>query len=277
MLSGLMSHVNSVDVEGTQICLYEKGAGMPIILLHGMFGDFLDWEPVLEPLSKNYRVLALDLPGFGASAKPRTEYSAEFFVAILHTLLRQRRISEATLVGNSFGAQIAILFALRHPDLVARLVLVDSGGFRQYPEAEVAFTAERFNENAIAALTPEINAFLFSPVFSKPSATSAYYIERQNAKLKRSDYPAYAFAIAQSIRLSMATYLLDRISELRCPVLLIWGEMDPVLPLSLAQQALTNLQNGELKIVPGCGHAPQLECPKEFLGSLLPFLPATEP
>ncbi len=275
MLPETAACVNFANVGAQQICFYEKGDGPPILLLHGMFGDLLDWEPVLEPLSSRHRVVALDLPGFGDSGKPCQGYNAEFFLTTLHTFLCQRQIPDVTLVGNSFGGQIAILYALRHPESVAKLVLVDSGGFKQYTREEIAFTEARFTESAIAALTPEINTLLFSPVFSRPSPAREQYVARQNAKLKRADYAVYAYAIAQSIRLSLSTYLLDRISQLRCPVLLLWGEKDPVLPLALAEQALRQLQHGELKVLRGCGHTPQLECPGTFLDSILPFLRTT--
>ncbi len=272
MLPDTAAHVRFQAIGDEQICYYEKGSGSPLVLLHGMFGDFLDWEPVLEPLSAAHRVLALDLPGFGASAKPRQNYSGEFFLNALYAFLRQLQVKGATLIGNSFGGQIAMLFALRHPELVARLVLADSGGFQRYTPEEVALTEARFTEAAIAAVTPEINRLLFAGVFSQPSPASAHYLERQNAKLQRADYAAYAYAVAQSIRLSLATYVLEQVSAIRCPVLLVWGERDYVVPLALANAALAHLAHGELKIIPGCGHAPQLECPREFLQSIQPFL-----
>ena len=265
-------YVTTRTVGSDAICYYDRGRGTPLVLIHGMFGDFLDWEPVLEPLAARHRVVALDLPGFGASNKPRREYSAEFFVSTLHELFQQLEIKEPILAGNSFGGQIAILYALQHPDSVAQLLLVNSGGFQQYSEQERAMIEPRFSESVLAGLTPEINALLFSGVFTKPSETSARYLNKQNAKLQRDDYPAYACALASSIHLSLSTYLVDRLPELRCPTLLVWGEDDLVLPVSQAKLALTKLPSGELKTIPGCGHAPQMECPAGFLDTTRLFL-----
>jgi 2-hydroxy-6-oxonona-2,4-dienedioate hydrolase len=257
-----------------QICYYDRGRGTPLVLIHGMFGDFLDWDPVLEPLASSHRVIALDLPGFGGSSKPRGEYSAEFFVSTLHEFFQQLQLSEFIMAGNSFGGQIAVLYALHYRDSVSTLLLVNSGGFREYTTEEKALLEPRFSEAALAALTPEINALLFSGVFAKASEASIRYLEKQNAKLERVDYPAYAHALSKSVSLSLSTYLLDRLPELRCPTLLVWGEKDQVLPLAQAELALTQLQSGQLKIIPGCGHLPQLECPTEFLRSIQPFLPS---
>jgi pimeloyl-ACP methyl ester carboxylesterase len=237
-----------------------------------MFGDFLDWKPVLESLAQSHRVIALDLPGFGNSSKPHREYTGDFFVSTLHDLFASLGLQEIILVGNSFGAQIAILYALRHPELVAKLILVDSGGFRSIPEDEAAAIAARFGAPVIAALTPEIHTMLFASVFTQPSAASQLYVQRQNEKLQRKDYPAYAESLAANIRLSMSSYLLDRLPEIKCPTLLIWGEKDLVLPVEQAQQALAKLLHGELKVIPGCGHAPQLECGEQFLDAIRYFL-----
>ena len=255
-----------------QIAFLDYGEGPPLVLIHGMFGDFLDWEGVLEPLSQSHRVIAVDLPGFGASSKPPGEYSVDSFVSVLHELLLQLGIQQATLAGNSFGGQIVILYALTHPASVAKLILVDSGGFQKYTEEEKVLTETNFGEPVLAALTPEIHALIFAPIFAKPSEISRRYVQRQNAKLRRADYPAYAHALACNIRLALSTYLLDRLPEIHCPTLLLWGEADQALPLEQASRALARLPHGQLKVVPGCGHMPQLECPVDFLESIGPFL-----
>jgi pimeloyl-ACP methyl ester carboxylesterase len=236
-----------------------------------MFGDYLDWEPVLDPLSTTHRVIAPDLPGFGDSSKPQREYTAEFFIATLHELFRQLEIERPILVGNSFGGQIAILYTLAHPDDISKLVLVNSGGFRKYSDEERSQIEPRFSEPILAGLTPQINALLFGGVFAKQSETSVRYLAKQDAKLARPDYPAYAHALASSIRLSLASYLIDRLPEIHCPTLLVWGESDQVLPVEQARLALARLPSAELKTIPNCGHVPQLECPQGFLAATRKF------
>ena len=273
----MTDYLTTRSVGSESICYYDRGQGTPLVLIHGMFGDFLDWEPVLAPLSERHRVIAVDLPGFGGSSKPRGEYSGEFFVSTLHGLLGQLGIQRAILAGHSFGGQIAILYALQYPDAVAKLLLVNSGGFQKYSDQERATIEPRFSEAVLAGLTPEITAPLFSGVFITPSEMSARYVQKQTDKLKRADYPAYAYALAGSIRLSLSTYLVDRLPELRCPTLLVWGADDQVLPLAQAQLAITKLPAGELKTISGCGHVPQMECPAGFLESTRLFLSSLQP
>jgi pimeloyl-ACP methyl ester carboxylesterase len=269
------AHLHTALIGSERIRFYERGVGIPLVLIHGMFGDHLDWESVLEPLSESNRVIAFDLPGFGESSKPRRDYSEELFTQTLEELLFQLGIDNAILAGNSFGAEVAIFYALRRPQSVSKLVLVDSGGFREIAEEERRFVEERFSESAIASLTPEINAAMFAPVFNSPSKTSTRYLERQNEKLRRPDYPAYAYALSRSIRLVMNTYLLDRLQDIQCPTLIVWGEQDRVLPAAQGHLALSRLREGQIKVIPGCGHAPQIECPQAFLDAVQPFLRET--
>ena len=257
---------------GKKIAYFQKGRGPTVILIHGMFGDHLDWEPVLAPLSRRHRAIAVDLPGFGASDKPDTDYTGDFFVETLDELFQQLKIQHATLVGNSFGGQIAMLYSLRHPAKVERLILVDSGGFRLYSEQEKEFTRQRFSEQAIAALTPQANQVLFAPVFTGPSESEKRYLEKQNAKLARADYPAYSRAVARSIVLSVSTYLLDELPQIRASTLLLWGEKDRIVPVEMARRAVAKLSRGELQVLPACGHVPQLDCPADFLRAVEHFL-----
>ena len=265
-------HGKTLKVAGEEICYYEAGQGSTVVLIHGMFGDFLDWEPVLGPLARAHHVIALDLPGFGRSSKPDRDYTGDFFVSILRQFLVALNVGEAAVIGNSFGGQMAVLYAVTHPESVAKLVLVDSGGFQRYTPDEIALTETRFGEPVIAGLTPEINSLLFAPVFAQSSTMSAQHIDRQNAKLKRSDYAAYARAIARNIHLSLVTYLLDRLPEVKCPTLLVWGEKDSVLPIAQAEAALARLANGTLVILPNCGHMPQLDDAGAFVGAVERFL-----
>lgn len=263
--------VSSRTIGSNCIVYFDCGTGPVVVLIHGMFGDYLDWEPVLLPLSKRHRVIAVDLPGFGASDKPDRSYTVEFFTETLHELLHELGVGRAMLVGNSFGGEIAILYTLEYPADINHLILVDSGGFRHVPEEEQLDIAQRFNEDTLLALTPESKRQMLIPVLARASEQRERYLEKQTAKLKREDYPAYARAIVRSVQLAMSLYLLDRLPEITCPTLLLWGGEDQVIPLELARQALEKLPCGQLTVLPGCGHAPQLDCPEAFVRAVEGF------
>lgn len=265
-------YLNNVVVDGCEIVYYERGSGPALILLHGMFGDHRDWETVLEPLAHRFRVIAVDLPGFGESGKPERSYNAEFFVEMISGFLQAVGAHKPVLVGNSFGGEIAILYALSHPEDVEALVLVSSGGLRTYDDAERQRIREGFSVGNLCALTPAAHEWMFAKVFSEKGEGWRRYIDRQNARLARADYPKYAKAVARCIETAFSLDFDEQLRSIRQPVLLVWGAADEVFPIALAQTAMDRLPNAEMVLIPNAGHAPQLERPEAFVSSIEGFL-----
>ena len=248
----------------------DRGQGPTLLLIHGMFGDHLDWEPILQPLAEGHRVIAVDLPGFGESEKPDVEYTPEFFTNHLVQLLDDLGIAKATVIGNSFGGQIAMSLALAHPDRVERLVLITTGGLHEYSTQEIDAALQRLSVENMLRFTPDIHAPLFGRLFFRPgTALQQRYIEKQNGKLKRADYGVYTGIIHRCVRLSLSLCLLNRVGELRMPVLLVHGDKDPVVLLSWVQSAVHLFPDGELAILTDCGHVPQLEQPDKLLDLII--------
>ncbi len=264
--------MHTCEIAGNRIVYWEKGSGDPLVLIHGMFGDHLDWETVLEPLAESFRVVAIDLPGFGGSSKPRIAYTAEFFVETLHAFLALLGTQQPVLVGNSFGGEIAILYAIAHPENVSGLVLVSSGGFRLYTEDEKARIKEKFCIANLRLMNPAINEFVFAGVFARESEQRRRYIEKQNAKLTREDFPEYTEALFQCMVLAFNLYFEEELRSITSPVLLLWGDSDNVFPRTLAERALSLLPEARLQLLPQAGHAPQLEAPGEFVAAVQDFV-----
>ena len=239
----------------------DTGSGPPLILLHGMFGDHLDWAPVLGPLSLTHRVIAPDLPGFGDSAKPDTAYDRDLFVAALDQLFEECGLAAATLAGNSFGGQIAMLYALERPGRVERLVLIDSGGFYRYSEAERAATLARMPGSWLRSAPGSVFRMLFEPLFVRTTADTAAYLAKQAAKPGRPDWPQMAVAAVRSIGLHTELCFLDGLGRFACPVLILWGERDRVVPVAQGRAAVGQFARARLIEIPGCGHLPQIEHP----------------
>jgi pimeloyl-ACP methyl ester carboxylesterase len=271
------SFLHSRQVQGTRVLFYDRGSGPALVLIHGMFGDHLDWEPVLEPLSRRHRVIAMDLPGFGDSEKPDRDYTGEFFVAALQELLHALGVERATVVGNSFGGILAVLWTLAHPQTVERLVLISSGGLRAFGGEEKQLAVERMSEENLLGLTVPVQRLLLGPIFAKSGPIQERYFAKQDAKLGRADFPAYARVLVRSIHLVLSQYLLERLREIRCPTLLLWGDHDLIFPVELARHALEQLPDGRLKIVPGGAHALQLDCPEDVVAAIEEFLSRPAP
>jgi pimeloyl-ACP methyl ester carboxylesterase len=116
------------DIDGIRIHYQEKGTGPPLVLIHGYTSLTYTWREVFEPLSKSFRVIAVDLKGFGFSSKPDGDYSRRAQAVLVAHLLDHLHIEKAWLCGNSMGGEVALNVALANPQHVAGLILIDSAG-----------------------------------------------------------------------------------------------------------------------------------------------------
>ena len=266
------SPIRTRTLLGTRVAYYDHGTGPALLLIHGMFGDHLDWEPVLEPLSAEYRVIAVDLPGFGDSDKPDVAYSTELFTEILGELVDELELRDLTVVGNSFGGELAAIYAATKPERVRALVLVSTGGLNVRGEQELELIEKNFCEANLLALTPEYHELMFGPIFTGQSEGRARYLDKQNRKLGRPDYAAYARTLARCIPLASRLDIRGYLPKLNCPTMLLWGDSDRVFPPAIAEDAVKQLQHGELHMISDAGHAPQLDNPAHFIAQLETFL-----
>ena len=258
---------------GKDIFYYDCGQGEALLLIHGMWGDHLDWEPVLAPLAERYRVIAVDLPGFGQSIMNWVDCRAEFFRDQLIDLLNELEIGTVAACGNSFGGQIAIAMALAAPDRVSKLVLVDTGGLRRFSRAEVEQALGLRSESVLKALTPELNEFMFSRLFyEQGSSAQRRYIDRKNARLRSPDYSHYVHMIHRCMRVAVDYCLLDHLQSIQVPVLLIHGDHDPVVSLEWVREVIPSFPQARLVVFEKCGHVPQLEQPVRFVREVSGFV-----
>jgi pyruvate dehydrogenase E2 component (dihydrolipoamide acetyltransferase) len=251
--------------DGTKIAALLAGpadATETIVFLHGLGGSQSTWASVLGHFAETYRVAAVDLPGHGASDKPSpasTDYSISGIAAKLGEFLEKLELAPSILIGHSLGGATALQLALDRPKLVRALVLVDS-----------------------AALGMEINDELLDRIESAPSRDEArrlleLFFEDRRFVLERgindmhaarnalgADDAVKAIAASAFTRRGQNLVLVDRLGELEVPLLVIWGELDRVIPSRHAVAAVTALPTAWLEIMEGVGHVPQVEAAPAF-------------
>ncbi len=249
-----------------------------VILLHGIGCYIENWQENMAALGQGRRVYALDLPGFGRSDKPQISYSYHYFVEFVKEFMAVQNVDKAVFIGESMGGGIALLFALKYPHQVEKMVLADSAGMGR----EVAIS--------LRLLTIPI----LGELLARPSRTGAIQALRQifyKQALITDQMIEEAFEIsllpgAQRCFLSMLRSgcnifggkrdayhaVLDRLEELRMPALIIWGAQDRLLPVAHAHIAAQRLPNAKLHIFEQCGHMPNIECAEEFNTLVIDFL-----
>ncbi|MGN6257787.1 MAG: alpha/beta fold hydrolase [Solirubrobacterales bacterium] len=275
----------TVEVHGRPMSFIEAGSGPVLLLIHGMAGTCANWESVIEPLSINRTVIAPDFPGHGASAPGGGDYSLGGLASSLRDLMLALGHERATLVGHSLGGGVAMQFTYQFPEMVERLVLVSSGGLgpdvspllraAALPGADLFISATAGVGTQIgSAIGRGIGAIGFRPNADLAEVARGYATlrdpERRKAFLAtlRSVVDMEGQRIAALDRLYLAETL---------PLLIVWGENDPIIPVEHAREAHAQLPSSRLEIFEDTGHVPMLERPGRFIAVLQRFLAETDP
>ncbi len=254
--------LRSVQVFGQTIKYYDQGEGPPLVLVHGLGADADVWAFCLEQLSQTHRVIAPDLLGFGRSSKPFINYRVPTFIEVLERFLKALAVPQASLVGNSMGGWILAWFAIQFPERVNKLVLNDAIGI----VAGAVEVAIDFRPSSLQNMR-RIMEFMF---YDERLATDGMVEEAYEFHLERNDGPTIA-SVLEAIHQRL-DYLDDQLHRLKVPTLLIWGDSDPVSPLSVAENYRRLIPGARLEIIPQCGHIPALEKPQELVQHVLQFL-----
>lgn len=265
-------------VLGLRLRLRDTGprSAPALILLHG-FGSSLDtWEPWAKVLSARYRVIRIDLPGFGLTgADPTGDYSDARTLAILAGLMDQLALSRATFIGNSLGGRFAWEFAARYPQRVEKLVLISPDGFAS-PGFEYGKAPDvPLVMNLMPWVGPRslIRANL-APAWAHPDALPDEVLERYRDMLLA---PGVRQAILDRTHQTVLADPSARLRSITAPTLLLWGEQDGMIPVSNAQDYLRLMPHARRIVLPGMGHVPFEENPASALAPLEAFLAGGQP
>ncbi len=253
-----------------------------LVFLHGGALDnaMMSWKEIIELMGSQYDIYAIDLIGYGSSSKPDIVYSITMYVEFLHNILQQLNIEKTHLAGLSMGGGISIGFSLKYPEMVDKLILIDSFGlYERMPFHTLCrwFVNSRFNAKSyewIGKSKRLVRWSIASSLFgdkkkvSDELVTSLYNLVRESDCNK----PWESFQRYELGKKKMTTNLTSRLSELKMPVLLINGEKDSSVPIKFALAASKVIQNSQLHIMRGCRHWAQKERPEEFVQTLKTFL-----
>jgi pimeloyl-ACP methyl ester carboxylesterase len=257
-----------------------------VVALHGLGATNASMLPTVWDLATDYRVLAPDLPGHGASSAPRVAYDAAFFARWLTALLDEAGVERAVVIGNSLGGRISLEIALRAPERVRGLVLLAPA---------VAFRRLRQLVPAVRLLRPEL-ATLPLPMtaavaeaglrtmFAHPERLSRSASRAASEEFvrvfRRRDHRVAFFSALRQIYLD-DPFGVDgfwrRLPSLEAPSLFVWGRRDRLVPAAFARHVAAALPSARTVVLEDCGHVPQFEMAEEtakiirtFLGELPP-------
>jgi len=262
-----MSHLGFADVNGTRLYHEEQGSGKSVVFVHGFTLDCHMWDFQFQVFSEKFRVVRYDARGFGKSAVPASKpYShAEDLKALLDFL----RIPTASLVGMSMGGRTAVEFALRFPDALDALVLVDAAldGYA-YSEYFSELLQAPFSVAKEVGVPPArelwLGIDLFTPALENPAVSPRL---RQMV----SDYSGWHWLHDNPVKV-LDPPALKRLKEVVAPTLILVGQLDLDDFQKIAQVLQEGIPNGRKIMLPGAGHMSNMEAAEEFNEIVLDFL-----
>ena len=267
------------EVDGLALNYLVEGRGPAVVLVHGLGGFAESWRHNIGSLAARATVYAIDLPGFGRSAKPRAVYSLAFFARTLHAFLDGVGVTHASLVGHSLGAAVAVTYALTRPARVERLALLSGcvPGFAWRPgwRARVMATPGVGEALALCGCAALYRAAI-AKCFHAPAPEEVAF-------LVGCEYAARTSAAARAAWLgtvrSLAADFVDRrvdyrraIATLDLPVLLVHGRQDPAIPPAHCADAAAGFPRASARWLDACGHFPHIEHAQVVNGWLADFL-----
>lgn len=279
----LEAELEHLSLHGHRVAFRLKGQGDTLLMIHGIAGDSRTWDEPMNRLAGSYRVLAPDLPGHGESEKPRGDYSLGAHACFLRDLLRSLGIARATVVGHSLGGGIAMQLAYQHPECVDRMVLVASGGLGPDVSALLRLLSLPGAELVLSLLVPQF-------VLERGNAVRAWLRDRGVRAPRFAEmWQAYASLADMESRKAFMRELRsvvdhegqivsarDRLHLAELPVLIVWGDRDPIIPVAHGRSAHEAIRGSRLEIFEGAQHFPHAEQPDRFAEAVAEFLATTD-
>lgn len=261
-----------VDIEGSRLHYLDAGNGPPVVLLHGAgpgASSRSNFHETIPVLATRFRVLAVDLPGFGLSEPSRREgFPYQAFALTLDRLLDALSLETVSVVGNSLGGGTALQMALDFPERVERLVLMAPGGgaISVISPGGIEARVGRLLLDFVGQPTREgMRAFLLHMVFDRRLVTEELVEERFRAASTPEALAALTGFLEWTAKTPRRDLELWREAErVKQPTLLVWGRDDQVLPLDSALLLLQRLPRAQLHVFSRCGHWAQLEWREDF-------------
>lgn len=275
--------VRHVTVHGVDVAYVDSGGdGPPMVFVHGLSSYLGFWEYQLPHFAETHRVLALDLPGYGASARADVPCTPPWYAGFVADWMDVVGVPRATIVGHSMGGQIALTMALERPEHVERLVLSAPAGLERFDPGAARWMKEYWTpRRAIGASEEEVRANFVAMVFNRVDSGVERLIEERVRLGKSPAFEGTSVAVSRSIAGMVDHPVWDRLPRIAVPTLVVFGTDDHMIPnpvfnggrtRTVAERGVARIPGAQLTLVPGAGHTVHHDAPEAFNAAVERFL-----
>ncbi len=249
-----------IKIQDIDINYIEEGEGSPVIILHGWGANINTVRPIINILNNRYKVYAIDLPGFGESSEPKDVIDSFKYAEIVREFMKQLKIEKASFIGHSFGGKLSIILSAKYPDLVDKVVLIDSAGL--IPKRGLKYYIKVYSFKTLK--------FIYRNLF--------FWIKNENRieafykKFGSDDYRD-ASGVMRSILVKVVNEnLRPLLKDIKASTLIIWGDKDDATPLYMAKIMDSQIKDSGLVVFEGAGHYSYLDQYYRFIAVLNAFM-----
>ncbi len=267
-----------IDIDGTIIHIRDEGKknGPVLLLIHGVCSSLHTWDGWVAILKDHFRIIRFDIPGFGLSGQiPSKNYTPEYSVHLLNKSIEHMGIKKLSIAGNSLGGFIAWKFAVKHPDKVEKLILIDSVGYPQEMPWLLKFSTNIFVRPFARVGMPRyfINKAVHE-VYGDQSKVTDDTVDRYfELSQKEGNRSAWIDVFLVMKDYSRRKDLSKGITDLQCPIMVMWGTKDIWIPYTTEfPKWQKDLPHALFKVYEGAGHIPMEEIPEQTAKDAYEFL-----
>lgn len=251
--------------------------GPVLVLVHGLGASAEIWKDNIRELAAGHRVYAPDLIGFGHTDKPDIKYSPFDFLAFLKDFIDALGFERVSMIGQSLGGGITLLYTIQNPERINKLILVDSAGLGREMTIPMRLGSISFLSRWFKVSKPMLEALIKRLVYDPDVITSGlvdlyYKLLAQPDSMRTISRVLSSVANLAGAKKDVLSLIRDRLNEIKAPTLIVWGKEDRILPLDHGIYGQQQIPESLLYVFEQCGHIPNLEKPREFNELVLKFL-----
>lgn len=252
-----------------------------VVLVHGLASNVGFWRYNIPELAKHYRVIAVDLPGYGKSQKDYYPYSMTFFAEQVKRLIDELKIDKFIYVGHSMGGQIGIHFSLNYPQRLEKLVLASPAGFEEFEQGEGDWLRSVMTVEGVKKTTEESIRRNLANNFYTWNNRLEWMVEERVRLAKNNDFEMFSHAVVRSVNAMLDEPTFNKIHLIKVPTLVVYGKYDGLIPnpylnpgftCDVFSRAKTEIENCDVVEIDKAGHILQIEKSDEFNSAIINFV-----